>query len=246
MIKLSNVNIGYNKKTILNDVNLSLEKGKLYGILGPNGAGKSTLLKAISRDISLQKGSIYINGICHKEYDDIEFAKKVSYMRQRIKNTFPFKVKEIVTMGRYCHHYGNPNSNDEKVINYYLDLNNLIDFKNKSITELSGGELQRVLFSKTLSQDSDCILIDEGMSNADLHYKIKFMENLKKEVKKDKLIICVLHDLNLARRFCDELIILNDNEVKHNGISKEVLNREVLKSVFKVDGFFEKNSLIIS
>jgi len=246
MISLSDVTITYGKTVVLKNINLNLSKGKTYGIIGPNGSGKSTLLKAINGEIKLRQGKIHIDGKHKTLYEPIEYAKKLSYMRQSPVTKFPFKVEEIVTMGRYCHHQGKPLKEDFAVIDHYIELNELSHLRDKTINHLSGGEFQRTIFAKTLSQESEILLVDEGMSNADLNYKIKFMKRLNEVSMKDKLVVCVLHDLSLARKFCDELIILHENEIFRTGKAQEVLDEDILRTVFQVDGYFQKDSLIIN
>jgi len=246
MISINDLTVGYGEAIVLENINLNFTKGKTYGIIGPNGSGKSTLLKAINDELRLMKGSISIDGKNKNLYPPLEYAKKLSYMRQSPLTKFPFKVEEIVSMGRYCYHKGKPEKEDLKVIDYYIEINDLKHLRHKTINQLSGGEFQRTIFAKTLSQESEILLVDEGMSNADLHYKIKFMKHLKSIAKKNKLVLCVLHDIGLARKYCDHLIILHEKKVFRVGKSQDVLDEEILKVVFQVDGYFQKDSLIIN
>lgn len=245
MININDLCVGYGENIVLEGINLNFSKGKTYGIIGPNGSGKSTLLKAINGELKLLKGKITIDGKAKDYYGPREYAKKLSYMRQSPLTKFPFKVKEIVSMGRYCYHKGNPVGEDLRVIDHYIKINDLTHLKEKTINHLSGGEFQRTIFAKTLSQESEILLIDEGMSNADLHYKIKLMKHLNHAAGSDKLVLCVLHDLSLARKYCDELIILHEKQVVGFGLSHQVLDEKNLKKVFQVDGYFQNNSLII-
>lgn len=244
MLKIEKMTISYGKDTILRDININFKYGRLYGIIGPNGAGKSTLLNTISRDLKINSGDIFIDGSSIYDYSQREMAKKLSYMRQSISIKFPYTVKELVTMGRYCHDRSNGNES-KYILEEKIKENNLETFSDKPLTELSGGEVQRAIFVKTLVQNSNIILIDEGLSNADIFYKVNFFQQLKREVKKGKMIIMVIHDLFLARKFCDELIILNKNSIYANGKSSKVLNSHTLKEVFKVEGDFINESLVL-
>lgn len=245
MIEVFDLNITYSKNEILKEVNLKFESRKVYGIIGPNGSGKTSLLNTISNTLSNYEGQIFIDGILNKEYSVQEFAKKVSYMRQNLFPKFPFSTFELISMGRYSHNNRNLKSDDFDIINKYMTLNNLDDYYEKKITELSGGELQRVFFTKILCQDSKIILIDEGLSNADIYHKINFFNMLRKEASNNKIVIIVIHDLYLARKYCDELILLDNKEVYSYGNSKEVLTSKSLKEVFRVEGDFVDDALVI-
>ncbi|MGH4139124.1 ABC transporter ATP-binding protein [Clostridium sp.] len=243
MLKLKDINLSYGKRRILKDINAQFSPGVLYGIVGPNGTGKSTLLNVIARDLKMDSGEIYLSGQPVYKYSNKEMARKLSYMRQNTSIKFPYTVRELVGMGRYCHDR-ETNIEMEQIVCEKIIENDLDDFADKPLTTLSGGEVQRAVFAKILAQESDVILVDEGLSNADIFYKIKFFEQLRKEVNKGKLVIIVIHDLFFARKFCDELLILDKKGVYAFGKSEEVLNRTTLKEVFKVQGDFINHILI--
>lgn len=243
-LSIKNLNVNHGNKEILKDINLNFQRGKLYGILGPNGAGKSTLFKAITKEIKLKNGSIYIEDREVMNYNVQELAQKVSLMSQSFNMKFPYTVTEIVAMGRYSYSGGSLNDKNKKAINKAITEAKLEKLKDRAVSKLSGGEKQRVLFGKTLCQNTDVILIDEGFSSMDIYYQIEFIKLLKeKAVKEDKLIIFIMHDLILARKYCDEIVILKDKKVYDCGTSKEVLNDKSLYEVFKVSGKFVNSSL---
>lgn len=243
-LKVNNLSVGYGKKEILKSISLEFERGKLYGILGPNGAGKSTFLAAITRLIKIKCGNVSIKGKDIINFPTNEYAKLTSMMSQSFELKFPYTVREVVAMGRYPFSEGRLNDKDNKIIQNSLEKSELLDMQHRKVTELSGGEKQRVLFGKTLCQNSDVILIDEGFSNADIYYQLKFIKLLKKKVmEENKLVIFIMHDLSLARKYCHELLILKNGEVYDFGKSKKVLNDKALKDVFNVDGRFVGNSL---
>lgn len=244
MLEVKDINVSYNKQTVLKNISIKFHPKVFYGIVGCNGAGKSTLLNAISRDLKLNSGEILLDGVSIQEYSQKEFAKKISYMRQNTDIKFPYTVRELVEMGRYCHTTVSKDEN-ERIIDEKIEENDMGDYANKSLSELSGGEVQRAIFAKILAQDSDVILVDEGFSNADIFYKLKFMKQLKKEVENGKTVIMVIHDLLLARKFCDELIVLDKQGVYDSGKSNVVLNRHTLKDVFKVNGDFVNGTLLL-
>ncbi|MFD3158442.1 ABC transporter ATP-binding protein [Haloimpatiens sp. FM7330] len=246
MLIIQDVSVELSKHEILKKMNLCFKKGNLYGIIGPNGAGKSTLLSTIANITSISKGKILINNKDINEYSTLELAKHISLMSQNFTLKFPYTVEQIVAMGRYPYGKGYLNKEDMKKIKLSIEESELEKLQCRKVTKLSGGEKQRVLFAKTLCQDTDIILIDEGFSNADIYYQAKFIKLLKQKVKQEnKLIILIIHDLSMARKYCDEILILKNGTVYDFGKSEEVLNDESLFKVFNVKGKFKGNALEI-
>ena len=244
MLSIKNVSIAYGRHKVIDNLSLEFYPGKLYGIIGPNGAGKSTLLNAIAKDLKVHHGEITLDGEDIKQLSPRNYARKLSYMRQKADVRFPYTVWELVSMGRYAHEDFSKREHDQVVLEKIRE-NDLEKYMHKSITEMSGGEVQRTFFAKILAQDSKVILVDEGLSNADIFHKVKFFEQLQEEVDKGKLVIMVLHDLFLARRFCDELLILNKDGIYGFGKSEEVLDKKALREVFMVQGDFVDNALVL-
>jgi iron complex transport system ATP-binding protein len=244
MLKLENISVSYGNHHVIKDLSVTFETGKLYGVIGPNGAGKSTLLNTIAKDLKQDSGQIFIDDRTVDAFKPKEFARKLSYMRQRTDVKFPYTVWELVTMGRYCYETGTKREHDQIILEKIRE-NDLEHYKHKSLTEMSGGEVQRAFFAKVLAQDSQVILVDEGLSNADIFHKVRFFDQLHQEVKKGKIVIMVLHDLFLARKFCDELVILNKDGLYASGKSEEVLNKKTLEEVFLVKGDFINDALVL-
>jgi iron complex transport system ATP-binding protein len=244
MLSIHNVSVAYGSHKVIDDLSLEFQRGKLYGIIGPNGAGKSTLLNAVAKDMKINAGEIFLEGENIKQFNPRHYAQKLSYMRQKTDVKFPYTVWELVSMGRYAYETGSKRDHDQVVLEKIKE-NDLEGYLHKPVTEMSGGEVQRAFFAKILAQDSDVILVDEGLSNADIFHKVRFFDQLKREVAKGKLVIMVLHDLFLARRFCDELLILNKNGIYDFGKSQEVLNKQALQEVFMVKGDFIDDALVL-
>lgn len=235
LIKTINLSFSYDKKVILNNISLSFEKGKFYSVIGPNGSGKSTFIKNISKIIAPNHKSVFIDeqDICSINNKDL--AKVVAAIPQNILIDYEFTTFDIVMMGRspYKRRFEDFNSEDEKIVEKYMKSTNTWTLKDKLITELSGGEVQRVIAARALSQETDIILLDEPTSHLDIQYQIEFL-NFFKSLKSNKIIIAVLHDLNLASIFSDEVILIKNGEVVDKGTPWEVISKENINHVYNL------------
>lgn len=247
-IQLENIYVNIAKKNILKNINFTVEKGSITGVIGPNGSGKSTLLKAIANILPTSSGLITVNGKKQRAYRQKEMAKQLSYVPQDTAIGFDFKVKDIVAMGRYV--YGSflkgDDQADEDKIKSAMEQTNTLNLANESVLSLSGGQRQLVIIAKALAQDTPIILLDEPISALDIYYQIHVLSLLKELVRKGKTIIIVLHDLNIASRFCDQLLLLNQGEVEEYGSSKKVLTTALLKKVYHIETKVRADPLVDS
>lgn len=234
-LDVRNLSFSYNKKLILNNINLSFKKGKFYSIIGPNGSGKSTFIKNISKIISQEHGNVFLDNEDICTFNNKNLAKMMTVIPQNTVIDYDFSVFDIVMMGRspYKRRLQEFNSEDEKVAEKYMKVTNTWGLKNKLITELSGGEIQRVIAARALSQETDIILLDEPTSHLDLQYQIEFL-NIFKKLKDEKIIIVVLHDLNLASTFSDEIILINSGEVVDKGEPWCVINKKNIENIYNL------------
>ncbi len=234
-INVEELNFSYGGKEILKDISLSFNKGSFYSIIGPNGSGKSTFIKNISKIIAPMHKSIFINNEDICSFNNKNLAKRMSVIPQNIAIDYEFTVFDIVMMGRspYKRRFQDFSLEDEKIAEKYMKLTNTWELKDKLITELSGGEAQRVVAARALSQETDIILLDEPTSHLDIQYQIEFL-NIFRSLKSDKVIIAVLHDLNLASIFSDEIILINKGQVKALGKPWEVINKDNIKAVYNL------------
>lgn len=238
MLEVKNVCCGYNGIDIVKQVSFNINRGENLCIVGPNGCGKSTLLKAISNLISFN-GEIKLDGKNINALKRKELATKIALMTQSSNIQFPYTIFETVALGRYAHLnsiFSRLSKKDEEVINESLKMVGLLDIKNKLISELSGGQLQRVFLARAFSQDPEVILLDEPTNHLDLRCQIEILDYLKSWAKeKNKIVIAVLHDLNLVQNYGDRVLMLNDGVIKGNGNTKEVLNSDDLEEVYGID-----------
>ena len=238
MLEVKNVCCGYNGINIVKQVSFNINRGENLCIVGPNGCGKSTLLKAISNLISFN-GEIKLDGKNINALKRKELATKIALMTQSSNIQFPYTIFETVALGRYAHLnsiFSRLSKKDEEVINESLKMVGLLDIKDKLISGLSGGQLQRVFLARAFAQDPEVILLDEPTNHLDLRCQIEILDYLKSWAKeKNKIVIAVLHDLNLVQNYGDRVLMLNDGVIKRNGNTKEVLNSDDLEEVYGID-----------
>lgn len=234
-INVRNLNFAYEGKEILRNISLDINKGKFYSIIGPNGSGKSTFIKNISKILVPKHKSVFIDENDILSFNSKNLAKKMAVIPQNILIDYEFTVFDVVMMGRspYKRRFQDFDIEDEKIARKYMEITNTWKLKDKLITQLSGGEIQRVIAARALSQETDIILLDEPTSHLDIQYQVEFL-NIFKNLKKDKVIISVLHDLNLASIFSDEIILINKGEIEAIGSPWEVINKENIKNVYNL------------
>lgn len=236
MIEIKNLDYSISKRKILKNISLKFEKGKTYGIIGPNGSGKSTILKSIMRIIEPQKSSITLNKKDVRNYSIKEYSKKLSFVFQENNRDIEFTVYEIIMMGRYPYIdlLANPNNEDNDIVEETMKAIDIYHLKDRYISELSGGEAQKVFIARALVQKTEIILLDEPTSMLDIHNSVEIMNLIEKmKFEYNLTVIMVLHDLNLAFSYCDEVILLKGGEVKLTGNKNEVINSTDLKEVYK-------------
>ena len=238
MLKIKNLYSGYDDLDIIKDISIDVNKGENLFIIGPNGCGKSTLLKSIANVIDY-RGNIKIDDKEVSSFDRKTLAKKVGLMSQISEIHFPYTVYETVSLGRYPYTKGffsSLSKEDIKIVLDNIEKVGLTKEKDKMITDLSGGQLQRVFLAKLFSQDPDIILLDEPTNHLDYKYQIELLEYVKIWSKsKNKIVVGVLHDLNLVHNFADNVIMLDKGVIVSKGKTKDVLNDVKLKDVYDID-----------
>ena len=235
-MKISALTFSYGQRAILQDVCLNLERGKFYGILGPNGCGKSTLLKNILQILKPASGIIEINGKRASEYSLKELAALIGFVPQKTALAAPLSVKEILLAGRFCRlksAFSGYDASDHAKVEQMAELLDVKKFLNRSAFELSGGEFGRVLLARALVSEPEILLLDEPTGALDMNYAIEAMkicENLTKTLNLTSVI--VLHDLNLASLFCDEILMLKDGAVRYRGSASELFTPQIIKEIY--------------
>ena len=238
MLEVKKLYSGYEWKDILKDINFTVKNGENLCIVGPNGCGKSTLLKSIA-NILEYKGNILIDGQEVFSMNRKYFAKKVGLMSQITEIYFPYTIYDTVSLGRYAYSKGvlsKLSKEDDEIILDSIDKVGLLDIKDKLITELSGGQMQRVFLARVFAQDPDIILLDEPTNHLDFKNQIDLLQNLKEWIKtNNKIVVGVLHDLNLVQYFADNVLMLQNGQVVSYGPPQKVLNDPVLDDLYGID-----------
>jgi iron complex transport system ATP-binding protein len=235
-LSLQNISLSYGTTEILHDLSFTITKSEIVAIVGPNGSGKTSLLRCINRLIVPQKGRILLNNINIFEMKQREIARNFSYVPQNFQAPFPTKVFETILMGRRPYAGWRPTQNDIKKVAEIMKLVKIEKFALKSQFELSGGEYQKVLVACAFVQESSVILLDEPTSQLDIMHQLEIMDILKEIVmKREMLSIVVMHDLNLAARYADRIIMLHNGGIFAVGSPKEVLTAKNILSVYGVN-----------
>lgn len=226
-----------NKNLILKGIDISFEKGKFYSIVGPNGSGKTTLVKNIIKYISPSKGSIVVSETPINKIKARDLADIISYVPQDTLLELEFSCYDVVMMGRSSKvkFLGNEKTTDIEKVLEAMKVTGTLNLKDKLITEISGGERQRVLLARAIAQESQCIILDEPLSHLDIKHQLDILDNLIKIKKSGKTIISVLHDINLALKYSDNTVIMKDGKVFANGPTEKVITPNNIKEVYGVD-----------
>jgi len=233
---IHSVSFGYGDRAILREISFTVGNGEIVGILGPNGAGKTTLLKCILRKERIGKGDIQILGKSLSEYGQQDLGRFISYVPQEIAFPFPYTVFEIVMMGRYPHHspYDFETTQERDQIENVLHKTRTMEFADRPMSELSGGEKQRVLIARALAQEAPLMLLDEPTSNLDIRHTTQILALLFERRKETgHALLFVTHDLNLAARLADRIILLKNGEMLGSGPPQEILTSEKIRELYE-------------
>ncbi len=235
LYSLDNVSFGYAGTRVIEGLSVSFEEGKLYAVVGPNGCGKTTLLHLLAGYLRPDAGSIRLKGKPLDRYPRRDLARQVALVPQDFTTGFPFTAREVVMMGRYPHlpRFSLPSARDQALVDEALAATDTAPLAQRLMTELSGGERQRVVVARALAQDTPCLLLDEATSNLDIRHALALLEGVRERIeRKGRSAVAVFHDLNLAIRFCDDLVLMKEGRILACGAVKEVLTAENLERVF--------------
>ena len=237
-------------RVVLNDVSLALWPGHLVALVGPNGAGKTTLLRALAGLIPAE-GEIEIGGQILSSLPLRERAKRFGYLPQGHVVHWPLPARDIVALGRYPHGATDParlSPKDTEAVLRAMQAVDVMEFAERRVTELSGGERSRVALARVLAVEAPVILADEPTASLDPRHQIDVMKNLRATADKGVLVLVVTHDLGLAARFADHVLVLREGRLVSQGTPAEALSEQVMADVFRISAYraeFQNEAVIV-
>ena len=238
MLKAENVSVRYGERTAVDGVSFSLEEGQRLMLVGPNGAGKSTLLRALTLGVPCD-GVIRLEGRDIRAYKPVELAQRVGVLSQSNHVGYAYTVEEIVSLGRYAHAKGFLSARDEDgeaLVRQALALTGMEELRHASALTLSGGELQRAFLAQVFAQNPRVLLLDEPANHLDLGYQKHIFSLIGQWAEQPgRAVVCVVHDLSLARKYGTHALLLDRGKCVAHGEIKTILTRENLQSVYGMD-----------
>ena len=243
---LSIENIGYSYRANgwkLENISLEVAAGQIVGIIGPNGAGKSTLLKIAARTLAYHTGRVSLMGRDMNRLSRRKIAQQLGYLPQHVTTTFDHHVEEVVALGRFPHLSGAGflQNHDRKIIERCLEQTETSPYRHRPLSQLSGGERQRVLLASVLAQQPRVLLLDEPTTGLDLHHQVTFFCLLSELVQKGMAVLVVTHELNLAAQYCNRLLLLDAGRTVKEGSVNEVINTNILPTVYHDNIFISQH-----
>ena len=247
VLKVSGLKVAIGNKFLLDDINFALRENEFLAVNGPNGAGKSTLIRAIM-NIARSSGSITLFDKDIKKYKNLERAKVIAVVSQIQNRDFGYTAEEVVRFGLYNRKKGffdlGFSKRDYETADAAMEQTGIKAFAERSITNLSGGELQRVYLAQALTQNPNILILDEPTNNLDIGFQLAFFEIIKDWIKREnKAAIAIVHDLNLCYNYADRILMLNNGRQIALGAPEEVFTREILENVYggPAAGFIQKS-----
>ena len=236
VITVNDLSAGYQNKSILNNVSFSVKRGEMIGIIGPNGAGKSTLLKTIRGLLPKQKGSIVLFETDIDALSERDFARNVAYLQQHVDVSFGYTGKELVMAGRYPYleWWQGESADDETIVRQCMEYTGVWDLADTSVEQVSGGQKQRILLAKVLAQKTPLLFLDEPTTGLDIVYQEEIFRFCETLCKAGKTVIMVAHELNLAAKFCNRLLLVANGGILADGSPEEVLDSGHLSIAYNV------------
>ena len=237
-MEVRNLSFSYGKNKVLRDVSFKIEGGNITTIMGANGCGKSTLFSLMTKNLYPRKGNIFLSGKNIQNLSLKEFARKVSIVHQYNTSSDDITVERLVSFGRTPHMkmmQARPQE-DEELIQWAMEVTNVEKYKSREVSRLSGGQRQRVWIAMALAQNTKILFLDEPTTYLDIRYQIEILELIQKLNEEYGItIIMVLHDINQAIHFSQEVIGLKDGMVSFQGNPQEVINREGICDLYGID-----------
>ena len=237
-------------RPVLHDVSLALSTGHLVALVGPNGAGKTTLLRALAGLVAAA-GVVSVGGSALSALSLRQRARRFAYLPQGHIVHWPLPARDIVALGRYPHGATDPTRltpKDAEAVSRAMQAADVVDLAERPVTELSGGERSRVALARVFAVEAPVILADEPTSSLDPHHQLDVMRTLRVAADKGTLVIVVTHDIGLAARFADQVLVLSEGRLVSQGAAGEALSDQVMAEVFRVSAYraeYRQESVIV-
>ncbi len=243
-LEVSNVTVQVRDHKIVDDLSMTLDRGELVGLIGPNGAGKSTLLKAVIGARQRTDGQVVVDGTRLERLSGVARARSLAYLPQERRVEWQLPARAIVMLGRFPYRrgFGPPADECEAAVDQALEDVDAVQFASRSLASLSGGERARILLARALAVEAPLLLADEPIAELDPYHQLHVMEILKSKAQAGAGVLVVLHDLTLAARFMDRLILMDQGRVVEEGVPRRVLSKRNLQDVYRVSPFEGKNA----
>jgi ABC-type cobalamin/Fe3+-siderophores transport system ATPase subunit len=235
MLEVKDLNINYGSRSVLKSISFELSPGSVLAVLGPNGAGKTTLIRALSGIVPLTSGEVRVHGRLLNQLSAIDRARWIAVVPQARNLPPAFSAWETVLLGRTPHlnWLGQVSKRDEEIARQAMVTTQTLELAQRPVGELSGGEQQRLLLARALTQAAPIMLLDEPTSHLDLQFQIALLDQVRLLARQENLaVLIVLHDLNLAIRYADRVALLAQGELRALGPAHEVLTPEMLSPVY--------------
>ncbi|OOF80613.1 ATP-binding cassette domain-containing protein [Rodentibacter caecimuris] len=238
MFQLRQASFSIPRRTLLHPTSLSFENGKVYGLIGHNGSGKSTLIKLMARQQRLSSGDILLDNRSIRHWNSRDFAKQVAYLPQHLPQATNMTAKELIAMGRYAWNglFGRETEADKQAVTRALQLTHTEKFADQLVDTLSGGERSRIWLAMLIAQESRFLLLDEPLAALDIAHQVEVMQLIQQLSHELNLgVIIVIHDINLAARFCDHLIALHSGKLLAQGNAHDIVNTTSLQQIYGIE-----------
>ncbi|MBU3135454.1 ATP-binding cassette domain-containing protein [Clostridium gasigenes] len=235
MIEVKNIIKKYSGKTVVDNVSVNIEKGKITSFIGPNGAGKSTVLSIITRLIKKDNGQVIIEGKKLEEWDKKELSKKIAILKQSNNINLKLTIRELVTFGRFPHSEGRITKEDNKYIDRAIEYMKLKDIEDKYIDELSGGQKQMAYIAMVIAQNTEYVFLDEPLNNLDMKHSVEMMKILRNLCDElGKTVVLVMHDINYTSCYTDYIAALKDGKLVKYGKTEDIIKKEILEEIYEI------------
>lgn len=243
MIELQHISVSYGRREILRDICADIAERRITAVMGPNGCGKTTLLRCIGGLLAPTGGQVLIDGKGVHAFSARALAQQVAFVRQQTQTDFDFSAFETVLMGRnpYQKRLQNESQRDWDIVEQCMRQTGTWHLRFARPDEMSGGELQRVMIARALAQQTPVLLMDEPVSNLDIAHQLEIMRLLRQT---DKSVVIVIHDLNLALQFCDDLLLFHQGQLLYRGPLAGGLTPENIKTVYGVETHMAEGRII--